>query len=177
MPHIHTKSGQHDHTASAYIIRLDQPEPVLVLHRHKILGKYLQFGGHIELSENPWQTIAHELLEEGGYELKNLKILQPKNALKKLSVAVLHPQPVYNLTHQFSKTHFHTDIGYALTATGPSSQLPGQGESTDIINVTKAELAALPNTETFENIREVGLFIFTTVLKDWEPVDTDQFRL
>lgn len=53
MPHIHTEPGQHDHTASAYIVRLDEAEPALILHRHKILGQYLQFGGHVELDENP----------------------------------------------------------------------------------------------------------------------------
>lgn len=38
MAHIHTKPGQHDLTASAYIIRDDGNEPVVLLHRHKKLG-------------------------------------------------------------------------------------------------------------------------------------------
>ena len=64
MPHIHTKPGQHDHTVSAFIVRLDGKQPRILLHRHKKSGVYMQFGGHIELHENPWQAISHELLEE-----------------------------------------------------------------------------------------------------------------
>ena len=45
MAHIHTEPGQHDFTASAFIIRTDTPEPKLLLHRHKLVGKYLQIGG------------------------------------------------------------------------------------------------------------------------------------
>ena len=81
------------------------------------------------------------------------------------------------MTHQFSDTHFHTDLGYAFTAIGPPSQLPAKGESTDIINVTQAELVTLSSTEIFNSTREVGLFIFNTILKEWEAVDTDQFIL
>ncbi len=53
MAHIHTQPGQHDHTASAYIFRVDFDEPKLVLHLHRKINKYLQFGGHIELHETP----------------------------------------------------------------------------------------------------------------------------
>jgi hypothetical protein len=49
MAHIHTEPGQHDFTASAFIIRLDRlderGQPKLLLHKHKKLHKLLQFGG------------------------------------------------------------------------------------------------------------------------------------
>ena len=35
MPHINTKPGQHDFTASAFIVRLDRSEPQVLLHLHK----------------------------------------------------------------------------------------------------------------------------------------------
>lgn len=81
MAHIHTEPGQHDHTASGFIVRTDTPEPTLILHRHKKTGKYMQFGGHIELDETPWQAVRHELMEESGYDLSDLQILQPMQRL------------------------------------------------------------------------------------------------
>jgi len=63
MAHIHTQPGQHDHTASAYIVRTDFDEPKIMLHLHRKIGKYLQFGGHVELHETPWQAVVHELRE------------------------------------------------------------------------------------------------------------------
>src|SRR3954465_16018556 len=94
MPHIHTEPGQHDHTVSAYIFRTDFSEPKVMLHLHKKHGTYMQFGGHIELNENPWQAITHELREEAGYELDELFILQPHQRLMHLSRgAIAHLQP------------------------------------------------------------------------------------
>src|SRR5437879_1527745 len=102
MPHIHTKPGQHDHTASAYIVRIDGKEPKILLHKHKKSGKYQQFGGHIELDETPWQAVLHEIKEESGYDAKQLMLLQPKERLKSLGDADQHPVPVCHNTHTFS---------------------------------------------------------------------------
>lgn len=64
MSHIHSGNNQHDLTVTAYIVRIDTPEPQALLHLHKKLGVLLPVGGHVELSETPWQAIAHELEEE-----------------------------------------------------------------------------------------------------------------
>ncbi len=177
MAHIHTKPGQYDHTASAFIIRTDTPEPMLLLHKHRVLGKYLQIGGHVELDETPWQAVAHELEEESGYKLSQLKILQPKDRIRSISDAVLHPYPACNNTHIFSEGHFHTDLEYAfITDEEPTGKIQ-PGESTLTRLFTRAELARLSNDETYANIREVGEFIFDVCLKLWEPVDTSQFQL
>lgn len=46
MAHIHTNPGEHDLTASAFIVRDDFAKPRLMLHMHKKLGVLLQPGGH-----------------------------------------------------------------------------------------------------------------------------------
>jgi 8-oxo-dGTP pyrophosphatase MutT (NUDIX family) len=56
MPHIHTGPGEHDHTASAVIIRNESDGPKVLLHLHKKLNRLLQPGGHVELHETPWQA-------------------------------------------------------------------------------------------------------------------------
>lgn len=172
MPHIHTKPGQHDHTVSAYIIRLDGDEPRILLHRHKKMGVYMQFGGHVELNETPWQAISHELWEESGYSLGQLSILQPKQRITKLTRSTSHPQPVNINTHSVDSEgkHFHTDVVYAFVTYENPRSTPGDGESSDIRSFTKAELQSLSPQEVFENVREIGQFILEGPLNNWDKI-------
>lgn len=175
MPHIHKEAGQHDFTASAYIVRTDGAEPQLLLHQHKKLGILLQFGGHIETDETPWQAITHELLEESGYELNQLELLQPKNRIAVLSNVDLHPYPLVIITHPFSPDHFHTDIAWAFTATAQPKNGVSDGESDSLQLFRLDELKALEANKIPENVREIGIFILTECLAEWEraPVTSD----
>lgn len=172
MPHIHTKPGQHDHTVSAFIVRLDGNEPRILLHRHKKMGVYMQFGGHIELDETPWQTISHELQEESGYSLDQLSILQPKERITKLTRSTSHPQPVNYNTHSVDNegNHFHTDIVYAFVTSEDPRSNPDNGESNDIRLFTRNELQRLSSQEIFENVREIGQFVLNESLSSWDKV-------
>ena len=176
MPHLHTEPGQHDLTVSAYIIRLDTAEPSLMLHKHKLLDKYLQFGGHVELHENPWAALTHELLEESGYTMQQLKVLQPTSRLTKVSNAILHPTPANILTHAFGNLdHYHTDIAYAFVTHEAPSATIGDGESTDIKLLTAQELAALSADKIPENVREIGLYALDSCLTEWTNVNAADF--
>lgn len=173
MAHIHTGNGEHDLTASAFVVRDDFPEPRLLLHMHKKLGVLLQPGGHVELTENPWQAIEHELREETGYSFDELQILQPKDRLQSISRAVLHPMPVVMNTHNFDAegAHKHTDISFAFLAHAAPAAEPADGESRDIRWVSGKELADLDDAEIFENVREIGQYVLTHVVSKWEAVD------
>lgn len=176
MPHIHTEPGQHDHTISAFIVRLDMGDgPKLILHMHKKLGKYLHFGGHIELDEDPWQTLTHEIEEESGYEIGKLKILQPPSRMKKLSWGKMHPYPVSYNTHPFNDEHSHINLDFAFVANGPPSKQIGKGESKEFIYVTRDELIKIPKEQMFPDVREIGLFIFDECLENWEQVETNMY--
>ena len=170
MAHIHTEPGEHDLTASGFIVRADFPEPRLLLHMHKKLHVLLQPGGHVELTENPWQAIEHELLEETGYTFDELQVLQPKDRLKSITNATLHPVPVVVNTHNFDTEglHRHTDMSFAFVAKGEPRQLPGEGESSDIRWVSSEELAVLPSAEIFENVREIGKYVLDHIYPSWE---------
>lgn len=170
MPHIHTKPGQHDLTVSAFIVRTDTKEPTLILHKHKKLNIYLQFGGHVELNENPWQALAHELQEESGYSLNQLKLLQPKKVLKKLDGIELHPYPLCINTHSFDENHSHIDIDYLFLADGPPKANISTGESEIIKYFTRSELMKLKTREIPRNIIEIADFIFDTAIKEWDQI-------
>src|SRR5687768_11259744 len=130
MPHIHTEPGQHDHTVSIYIVRTDFDEPKIMLHLHRKVQLYAQFGGHVELTETPWQAATHELREEAGYDLSQLMLLQPAKYMSRVGSAVVHPQPVVHATmgYVIDKSHFHTDSAYALIAKTEPPYAPEKGE-------------------------------------------------
>lgn len=178
MPHIHTNPGEHDHTVSAYIIRLDFDEPKIILHLHKKIGTYLNFGGHVEVDENPWQAIEHEILEESGYDMSQLQVLQPKNRIKKLPGNLMHPVPLTYGTHDLSSiaqsSHFHTDTSFVFVANGPPAHQVSTGESEDIIILSESEIIGENNVGEF--IKDVSRYIFKEVLPNWEKVDPKEFK-
>jgi len=117
MPHIHTEPGQHDPTATAYIIGVFDEAPKALVHMHRKLHMLLPVGGHVELDENPRQAVAHEIEEESGYTLDELTILQPISRLKPIPNIIVHPYPVVINTHQIAGLdHYHTDTIYAFLA-------------------------------------------------------------
>jgi 8-oxo-dGTP pyrophosphatase MutT (NUDIX family) len=175
MPHIHTAPGQHDHTASAYLFRLDFDQPKVMLHFHRKRKAYMQFGGHIELNETPTQALVHELREESGYVISQVRILQPVTRLNAITDSVVHPLPVLYSTHPVGNEHFHSDIAYAAITNEAPKYSPEDGESTDLQLFTRQELIDLPNDKIIENVRETALFIFDSILDTWEPVPLDSF--
>jgi hypothetical protein len=177
MSHIHTDPGQYDFTASAYIIRTNGAEPVIVLHKHRKLNMYLQFGGHVELNENPWSAITHEVSEESGYKMSQLKLLQPNIKPIQITSGVLHPFPVAALSIQYGDlNHNHTDHAYAFVTNELPAGSMDDGESTEIRAFTATELAALPGNEIPANVREIGLYILEECLANWHEVDCSTFQ-
>ncbi len=180
MPHIHTSPGHHDQTASAFIVRTDGPAGQwrLMLHWHKKLNGWLQFGGHVELHETPWDAVTHELREESGYELSQLKLLQPKQRIRSTSDSVMHPVAFYDQTHGFpgdptAPDHKHTDRGYVFFTDQEPAGKVDAGESTRIQLFTLDELQAIPSKNIPIDFKEICEYVLQIDLKDWalEPAD------
>jgi 8-oxo-dGTP pyrophosphatase MutT (NUDIX family) len=176
MPHIHTKPGQHDHTISIYIVRTDFDEPKVMFHFHNKARLYAQFGGHIELDETPWSSVRHELREESGYDLDQLELLQPEGHATKIGSAVIHPTPVVHATMGYHGTaeHFHTDTTYAFTTAKPPSHSPEEGESTDIILLSRNEILAERKMDDIT--RDTATYILDEILRKWRPVSSADFE-
>lgn len=175
MPHIHTNPGEFDVTASALVMRFDSAKPRLLLHVHKKFGRLMQPGGHVELTETPWQAVLHELIEETGYSLDQLKLLQPKQRLRSLSHGTLHPVPVCESSHSISEDHQHTDRAYAFATQSLPIGLPAAGESTDFTWVNSDELRGLSQSEIGSDIREIGLYALHICALEWEQLPLTAF--
>lgn len=178
MPHIHTRPGQHDLTASAFIFRLDKSEPMVMLHTHIKIGKLLHFGGHVELNEDPWQTIVREVKEESGYDIGQLRLLQPKNRVKHVSSGKLIPYPVCVISVGYygddDKNHYHDDLCFAFVADEEPANARSNRESDDIRLFKREELAALNDGQVVTALRELGEFVFDECLKNWEQIPADK---
>ena len=180
MPHIHTIEGQHDLTTSAFIIRSIDDVPHLLLHMHKKHGKLLQPGGHVELHESPWQAIAHELVEETGYSLHELQVLQPAHSLATLPGITMHPVPSSLNTHAIEGSeplHHHTDLAYTFLAAHPPAHTPHTNESQDLRWLTLQDLELLTPSEMYPDTIHLCRHSLTAVLGDWTPVPSSRYSL
>ena len=170
MVHLHTEPGQYDLTVSAFVVRLGQAEPMLLLHRHRSLGMLMQVGGHVELNETPWQALRREVREETGYAPDQLRVLQPPLRLKDAAGIDIHPQPVCLRSFRFGNLdHFHTDISYALITQDAPRYSVGEGES-PVIWLTQGQLLDVPDDQTYEDVRHTAVFILDHLLHEWESI-------
>jgi len=178
MPHIHTLSGQHDMTVSAYIFRIIDDTPHVLLHMHKKFGKLLQPGGHVELDETPWQAMAHELIEETGYSLTDLKVLQPEGMFTSLPHAAIHSTPSTLNTHLIDNVdypHFHTDMAFVFIADKTPAQPPHERESQDLRWLSMVDIERLGADDVYLDTIELCRHAFEITLKDWHPVPASAF--
>ena len=179
MPHIHTAPGQHDFTASAYIVRTDRDEPELLLVNHKKYQTYIQPGGHVELNETPWQAVLHEIEEETGYKTTQLKIIQPPDRIASLdSGSVLHPQPILVQTHEAAEgPHYHTDSAFFFTTDSDPINKPGDGESQDLIWVKLPEMKNIAD-KTPMSLDAYNVFsqVCAHYLDEWDALETTEFQ-
>ena len=177
MPHIHTEPDQHDITISGYIVRMDQSEPLCLVHMHRKMGKLMQIGGHIELDETPWQTVAHEVREESGFTLDELQVVQHVVDRVHEVGNVSHPVPFAMNTHDVGNSHYHSDLCYGFVADGPTKNAAAEGESADLRWMTMPELdQAVVNGEALADTVEIYRFL-THHLDSYALVPANSFSL
>jgi len=181
MPHIHTLPGQHDHTVSAYIIRYIDDVPHLLLHRHKKYRTLMQPGGHVELNENPWQAILHELPEETGYDATQLAIFQPvvPTFLEADNTAVL-PLPFLINSHRVKdgtvEDHYHDDSVYVFLADGLPNSDPAQDESQELRWLSADEIATWDDEDMTFGVKKITNEVMSSCIRSWHPVSVSIYR-
>lgn len=104
-------------TASVFVV--DPPVEQILLHYHRKLDRWLQFGGHDEGERSPVQTALRELAEESG--LADFDFL-PGPAIFDVDV---HSIPAGG----GMPAHDHLDIRFLVQAEPDASLRPAEGES------------------------------------------------
>lgn len=104
-------------TASAFVV--DDAVGQLLLHHHRKLDRWLQFGGHDEGARSPARTALRELAEESG--LDDFDFL-PGPAIFDLDV---HPIPAAG----GMPAHDHLDVRFLVRAAPAARLRPAADES------------------------------------------------
>lgn len=124
MPHIHDKI---DFTASAFIVCGDK----VLLRFHEKHKKWLVPGGHIELGDDPVQTVFKEVKEEVGLDIEI--VADPVKSFPE-DVSADHgidlQLPIFINRHRITETHEHLDFIYAAK-TNSMEIHPEEGEASD----------------------------------------------
>jgi len=116
-------------TGSAFVVG---PRGV-VLHRHRVLGIWVQPGGHIDPGEVPWEAAVRETVEEIGLPVEHA------GGVPTLVHVDVHPGP---------RGHTHLDLRYLLDG-GDADPKPPPEESQDVGWFTWDEALSIgePNME------------------------------
>jgi 8-oxo-dGTP pyrophosphatase MutT (NUDIX family) len=103
--------SEHHVTASAFVVSARG----VILLRHRLLGIWVQPGGHIDPGEGPEEAALRETLEETGLAVTH-------RSPAELFQVDVHPGP---------HGHTHYDLRYGLVAP-PLDPSPGHGESREV---------------------------------------------
>ena len=96
-------------TASAIVVGVRG----VVLHRHRLLDRWLQPGGHVDPGETPEVAVVRECIEETG-----LPVRHPEGG----------PALIHVDVHEAARGHVHLDLRYLVLAPDEDPS-PGPGES------------------------------------------------
>jgi 8-oxo-dGTP pyrophosphatase MutT (NUDIX family) len=117
-------------TGSALVVSADGSRALL--HHHRKLDRWLQFGGHCDRDENLLRVAEREALEESGIEGLIVASARPFD----LDIHEIPP-------HGSEPAHFHYDVRYVLIAPENATAICS-AESRKLRWFTPAELMQLP---------------------------------
>jgi 8-oxo-dGTP pyrophosphatase MutT (NUDIX family) len=104
-------------TASAFVVS----SRGVILHRHLLLGIWIQPGGHVDADECPEAAALRETFEETGLVAHHFDPVE-------LFHVDVHPGPQ---GHRGPRDHLHYDLRYAVSAP-PLDPSPPEGESPEV---------------------------------------------
>ncbi|MGB0952840.1 MAG: NUDIX hydrolase [Planctomycetota bacterium] len=104
-------------TASAFVVT--PTVDAMLLHHHRKLDRWLQFGGHDEGERHPAKTVLRELAEESG--------LQHFDFFGSPTFFDLDVHPIPAIAKM--EAHLHLDVRFLFTASRDQELRPGDGES------------------------------------------------
>lgn len=109
--------SNHHLTASAFVVS----SRGVVLHRHRLLGRWIQPGGHIDCDESPESAALRETFEETGLHARHLDPVE-------LFHVDVHDGP---MGHRGPPAHRHYDLRYVVLAP-PLDPSPPENESPEV---------------------------------------------
>ena len=104
-------ANSHHITSSAFVVSARG----VILHEHKLLGIWVQPGGHVDAGETPEEACVRETMEETGLIARHHE-----------------PASVFHVdVHPGPNGHTHYDLRYVLVSE-PTDPSPSPGESPEV---------------------------------------------
>lgn len=103
--------------ASAWVVSPDRSR--VLLHHHRKLDRWLQFGGHMDGDKTPLETARRELVEESGLAPHHTELVSER--VFDLDIHVIPANPK-------EAEHLHLDVRFCFMA-DPDAPLALSGES------------------------------------------------
>jgi 8-oxo-dGTP pyrophosphatase MutT (NUDIX family) len=125
-------------TGSALVVNADGSR--VLLHHHRKLDRWLQFGGHCDGDEDILRVARREALEESGIEGLIVASARPFD----IDIHEIPP-------HGDEPAHFHYDVRFMLIAPEAAAPAPSE-ESRELRWFTAAETAELPLDESLRRM-------------------------
>jgi len=125
-------------TGSALVVNADGSR--VLLHHHRKLDRWLQFGGHCDGDEDTLRVARREALEESGIAGLIVASARPFD-LDIHEIPARRDEPV----------HFHYDVRYMLIAPEGASHAASE-ESRELRWFSAAEAGALPIDESLRRM-------------------------
>ena len=126
-------------TGSALVVSADGSRALL--HHHRKLDRWLQFGGHCDGDEDVLRVAQKEALEESGIEGLIVASARPFD----LDIYAIPPFGA-------EPAHFHYDVRYVLIAP-ENAETARSGESRELRWFTPAEMNELPLDAGLQRLR------------------------
>ena len=120
MPHLNTGPGEIDFVTGYFPVFKNK---VLLVH-HKRLGMWACGGGHIELTEDPNESLLREVEEDFGWKPDEVEIVSVREeALDRPGFKSLFPPAYLNIHRVNAEGHRHVSLAYFLKVTTDMARL------------------------------------------------------
>lgn len=148
-PNIFSQNCEVAHiTASGLLIDVEHNK--ILLHKHKKLGIWIQFGGHMDFELRVAEAATREMIEESG--LANVTLV---SYFPDLNIPVdidVHTIPAKNDRGE----HKHLDFRFLFTTSTPDAVNPGQDESPEYEWFTVQEILDSPNDVISTDVKRLA---------------------
>lgn len=134
-PNVFSKNCEAGHITGSALV-MDVNSGRVLLHYHKSLNRWLQFGGHAEYETDPAQVALREATEESG--LSDLAFFPAGIARRPVDIDV-HSIPQAGTRPE----HLHLDFRYVLATAQPDKLRGGESESDRFLWIDPVEVARL----------------------------------
>lgn len=141
MAHVHDK---YDFTVSMFL--LHPIEKKLALHYHEKLGLWNNFGGHIELDEDPLECLEKEMIEETGLLPDDYDIIVTHDSPKNVGVKELPNPFAIHMWKYGELDHWHIDLPFVIKCKTDVIK-PQENESQQTKWLTLKEIKSLHSTK------------------------------